>query len=69
MPPQPVRQTALPGTHALAVEAHLRPLLTELGATVPARGLYVTEPEFIEPGTAVARWAEGAVPLLRSALS
>jgi FMN reductase len=55
--------------HALAVEVHLRPLLTELGATVPARGLYVTEPEFGELGSAVVRWAEGAVPLLRSALS
>jgi FMN reductase len=31
--------------HMLAVEVHLRPVLVELGATVPARGLYVTEPE------------------------
>ena len=29
--------------HALAVEVHLRPVLVELGATLPTRGLYVTE--------------------------
>ena len=54
--------------HALAVEVHLRPLLVELGATVPARGLYVTEPEFADAGAAIGRWAEGSVPLLRRAL-
>ena len=32
--------------HLLAVEVHLPPVLVELGATIPARGLYVTEPEF-----------------------
>jgi hypothetical protein len=47
---------------------HLRPLLVELGATVPARGLYVTEPEFADPSPAIGRWAEAAVPLLRRAL-
>ncbi len=54
--------------HALAVEVHLRPLLVELGAAVPARGLYVTEPEFAGPGAAIGRWAEASVPLLRRAL-
>lgn len=29
--------------HALAVELHLKPLLAELGAAVPGRGLFVTE--------------------------
>ena len=33
-------------THALAVEVHLRPVLVELGATVPTRGLYVLESQF-----------------------
>jgi FMN reductase len=55
--------------HALAVEVHLRPVLVELGATVPARGLYVTEPELGELDAAVARWAATAVPLIRSALA
>lgn len=55
--------------HSLAVEVHLRPVLVELGATIPARGLYVTEPEFPELDTAVARWAAAAVPLIRGALA
>jgi FMN reductase len=55
--------------HALAVEVHLRPVLVELGATVPARGLYVTEPELPELDAAVARWAGTAIPLIRGALA
>ena len=54
--------------HLLAVEVHLRPVLVELGATVPARGLYVTEPEFGNLDAAIAKWAESAVPLIRRAL-
>ncbi len=64
----PVMTGGWPG-HLLAVEVHLRPVLVELGATVPARGLYVTEPEFGNLDAAVARWAETAVPLIRRALS
>jgi FMN reductase len=48
---------------------HLRPVLAELGATVAARGLFVTEPEFAELDTVVARWAATAVPLIRGALA
>jgi FMN reductase len=55
--------------HSLAVEVHLRPVLVELGATIPARGLYVTEPEFGELDAAVARWAAAAIPLIRAALA
>jgi FMN reductase len=55
--------------HALAVEVHLRPVLVELGATVPARGLYVTEPEFGNLDAIVAAWADTAVPLIRRALA
>ena len=55
--------------HSLAVEVHLRPVLVELGATVPARGLYLTEPEFPELDAAVARWAATAIPLIRGALA
>jgi len=47
---------------------HLRPVLVELGATVPARALYVTEAELPELDTSVAKWAAGAIPLLRRAL-
>ena len=55
--------------HSLAVEVHLRPVLVELGATVPARGLYVTEPELGALDAAVARWAAAAIPLIRGALA
>jgi FMN reductase len=54
--------------HALAVEVHLRPLLVELGATVPTRGLYVTEPDLSDLDGVVGSWAEEAVPLVRRAL-
>jgi FMN reductase len=55
--------------HMLAVEVHLRPVLVELGATVPARGLYVTEPELADLGTAVTKWSATAIPLVRAALA
>jgi FMN reductase len=54
--------------HLLAVEVHLRPVLVELGALVPSRGLYVTEPELATLDATVATWAETAVPLIRRAL-
>jgi FMN reductase len=63
----PVMTGGWPG-HLLAVEVHLRPVLVELGATVPARGVYVTEPEFGNLDAAIAKWAESAVPLIRRAL-
>ena len=50
----PVMTGGWPG-HLLAVEVHLRPVLVELGATVPARGLYVTEPELADLDAAVAQ--------------
>jgi FMN reductase len=63
----PVMTGGWPG-HLLAVEVHLRPVLVELGATVPARGLYVTEPELADLDAAVAKWAGTAVPLIRHAI-
>ncbi|MEL7156458.1 MAG: NAD(P)H-dependent oxidoreductase [Actinomycetota bacterium] len=50
--------------HALAPEVHLRPLLVELGASVPSRGLYVLESQIEELPSVVGAWAEQAVPLL-----
>lgn len=50
--------------HALAPEVHLRPLLVELGASVPSRGLYVLESEMDELDRVVGDWAEAAVSLL-----
>src|SRR5206468_2473854 len=50
--------------HLLAVEVHLRPVLVELGASVPSRGLYVTEPELADLDKAIARWSDAALPLI-----
>ena len=63
----PVMTGGWPG-HLLAVEVHLRPVLVELGATVPTRGVYVTEPELASLDAAVAKWAETAVPLVTGSL-
>jgi FMN reductase len=63
----PVMTGGWPG-HLLAVEVHLRPVLVELAATVPARGLYVTEPDLADPHATVARWAAAAIPLISRSL-
>ena len=62
----PVMTGGWPG-HLLAVEVHLRPVLVELGATVPSRGLYVTEPELADLDTAVGKWSAAATPLITAA--
>jgi FMN reductase len=63
----PVMTGGWPG-HLLAVEVHLRPVLVELGATVPARGLYVTEPELTDLPAAVGKWSPAAIPLIRASI-
>ncbi len=61
----PVMVGAAPA-HALAPEVHLRPLLVELGASVPSRGLYVLEDQIDDLDGVVGTWAEAAVPQLTS---
>jgi FMN reductase len=56
--------TGAAGIHALAPEVFLRPLLVELGASVPTRGLFVTEAEFSSLDDIVARWAVTARPTI-----
>lgn len=51
--------------HALAVETSLRPVLTELGAIVPVRGLYVLDAAYADP-TAYAPWLEAARPIVQA---
>ncbi len=63
----PVMTGAAP-IHALAPEVHLRPLLVELGASVPTRGLFVTEQQFDALPSVVAGWAAGAQPIIARAL-
>lgn len=44
-------------THALAVDTHLHPLLLEIGASLPTRGLFVLESELDELPATVAAWS------------
>ena len=55
--------------HALAVEVHLRPVLVELGATLPTRGLYVTEDQLDTLDDVIRAWLHEAGPRLRDAVS
>jgi FMN reductase len=55
--------------HALAVEVHLRPVLVELGASLPTRGLYVTEAELPEADAVIARWLLTAGAVLRRSVA
>jgi FMN reductase len=54
--------------HALAVEVHLRPVLVEIGASLPTRGLYVVESDLDRLDTVVADWSHAAAPALRRAV-
>jgi FMN reductase len=55
--------------HALAVEVHLRPVLVELGATLPTRGLFVTEVDLDGPDVAITEWLRTAGPQLRQSVT
>ena len=50
--------------HALAIDAHLTPLLLELGASCPWRGLYVLESELPALPERARDWAAGAAALI-----
>jgi FMN reductase len=54
--------------HALAPEVFLRPLLVEIGAIVPTRGLFILDGELDQLPATVASWAEGAADALRRLL-
>jgi FMN reductase len=54
--------------HALAVEVHLRPVLVELGAIVPTRGLYVTEDQLESLDQVIDAWLQEATPRLRASV-
>jgi FMN reductase len=56
-------------THALAVDVHLVPVLLEIGASCPARGLFLAGDEVDDPAPAVDRWFAGARPALARALA
>jgi FMN reductase len=60
--------TAAFSAHRFAADTYLRPLLIELGACVPARGLSVTEREFGELDAAGADWAATSLPVLSAVI-
>jgi FMN reductase len=62
----PLMLGAGPG-HALAPEVTLRPLLAEIGAIEPAKGLYVVDSAYDDPA-AYARWLEIARPVITALL-
>jgi FMN reductase len=64
----PLMVGAGPG-HALAVDVHLTPLLLELGARCPFRGLYVLEAELPAFAGRARTFAAEAGPLVRAGLA
>jgi FMN reductase len=62
----PVLLGALPD-HRLAVDLHFAPLLLELGAAVPVRGLFVLEDEVPEFASFSAAWADAHAAMLLAA--
>jgi FMN reductase len=53
--------------HSLAPELTLRPVLTEIGATVPGRGLFVVDKHYDDPA-AYADWLTATRPIVASLL-
>jgi FMN reductase len=53
--------------HRLAVDVHFTPLLAELGASVPARGLFILEAEVDDFASFAAAWADAHAAVLRAA--
>lgn len=54
--------------HALAVESHLRPVLVELAATVPTKGLYIVDSEISQLDETLDEWWALAGPALHRSL-
>lgn len=53
--------------HALAVDVHLVPVLSEIGASCPVRGLFLAGDEVDAPDEAVDRWfTDRRAPLARA---
>jgi FMN reductase len=50
--------------HQLAVDVHFTPLLLELGAAVPVRGLFVLESDVEDFASFAAKWAAANGPAL-----
>jgi FMN reductase len=57
VPTIPIQVAAAP-QHALAVEVHLRPVLVELGASLPTAGLFVLDSTLDTVDQTISRWAD-----------
>jgi FMN reductase len=51
--------------HMLAVDTHLTPLLQEIGASCPTRGLFILESELDQLETVVGNWRAANQPILQ----
>ncbi|MEX5633427.1 NADPH-dependent FMN reductase [Parafrankia sp. FMc2] len=60
VPTVPVLVAGAP-EHALALEVHLRPLLVEIGASCPTRGVFVLDSALAELPTQLDAWATGNI--------
>lgn len=60
--------TSADPAHAYAVELYLRPLLGELGATVPTAGISLRETDLPAVDRALETWSTGALPVLAAIL-
>jgi FMN reductase len=54
--------------HTLAVDAHLHPLLLEIGASCPTRGLFILESELEQLDSVVASWRAANQSILQKLL-
>jgi FMN reductase len=54
--------------HMLAVDTHLTPLLQEIGASCPTRGLFILESELDQLDTVVGNWRAANQPILEKLL-
>lgn len=61
--------TGAAADHAMATEVNLRPLLVELGATVPGRGLYMVMTRIAELDQVAAEWGEANAATLVPAIT
>lgn len=52
-------------THAMGVDVNLRPLLIELGASLPTKGLYFVTSQMDQMDEVVGAWAAEAAAVLR----
>jgi FMN reductase len=55
--------------HRLLADLQLRPVLAELGASLPVPSLTLRESELPELGEHIGAWAEAHVPALEAALA